>query len=641
MLCVLANASSHRFFDTLTAKVHKKPLSVEELSEMFQDVYAKAEIHISTHIQNLSRSQTLPDSSVSARSIRNGKDPPARIKSLSSRDTLNSINSGPEQQMLTPQEIAERRRTRRLLEHKRIALEEAVERRVCERVYKRIWRHRSTLDEARDEKLRSRIAALALVGINLKDLGVTSSDDAQDLTDLTVHTEDGVEVARAGLLKMNEEQSPVGKLQHLAGCHKAIVDLLTRIHGSSSSASADEVLPALIYTLIRSPPEGTNIISNLQYIQRFRNASKIDGEAAYCLTNLEAAISFLETVDLASLRADELLEGPVKTSNSSTKFNKDILPPANTEGMIGEPEVDSLAVDHPLVSPPDSPEQLNFPRRPTVHVRHSSNLFEPATSAIGAAGDAVKSTADQGLKTVSTALDTSFKFFFGKMKERQSSVDDTCSHETVVPKTLDDARKLVEPKSKDDEGLLSEVSSIVDEHMDSQIDGAGVIPSDSLLNIFGGRQQMRDRSVDSSRSGGSGKRTLATFGTSPLREAIDPTSSPMSATLQAPTSTVDSMRNFGNAINPLNRLGGMNVMKGFGKRNSSGALSPAATLRRDDQAQPAGSNDTISDEKRFILAPPPIARFAKMKSATELKVGELDELLQDYKRLAMALEKLE
>ena len=73
--------------------------------------------------------------------------------------------------MLTASEVTERRKARRLLEHKRIVLEEAVERRVCEKVYGKIWQHKSTLDEVRDEKLRSKTAALALVGIGLKDLG--------------------------------------------------------------------------------------------------------------------------------------------------------------------------------------------------------------------------------------------------------------------------------------------------------------------------------------------------------------------------------------------------------------------------------------------------------------------------------------
>ena len=43
-------------------------------------------------------------------------------------------------------------------------------------VYSRIWRHRSTEDGERDEKLRSRTAALSVVGIGLKELLGHGSD---------------------------------------------------------------------------------------------------------------------------------------------------------------------------------------------------------------------------------------------------------------------------------------------------------------------------------------------------------------------------------------------------------------------------------------------------------------------------------
>ena len=59
-----------------------------------------------------------------------------------------------------------------MLEVKRVALEEAVERAVCEKIYEKLWKHRTTDDDARDEKLRSRTAALSLVGIGLKELHV-------------------------------------------------------------------------------------------------------------------------------------------------------------------------------------------------------------------------------------------------------------------------------------------------------------------------------------------------------------------------------------------------------------------------------------------------------------------------------------
>ena len=151
--------------------------------------------------------------------------------------------------------------------------------------------------------------SLALVGIGLRDLGI--DEDGSTRPEEAVR--ELLAPAREGLAKMNEERFPRGKLQHLTSAHKSIVDTLSMIH--SGSSSADEILPTLIYTLITSPTEGINIISNLYFIQRFRAINKIDGEAAYCMTNLEAAISFLENVDLSSLRADEAPEGPLKSSS--------------------------------------------------------------------------------------------------------------------------------------------------------------------------------------------------------------------------------------------------------------------------------------------------------------------------------------
>ena len=277
-----------RFIESLSAKIYNTPPSIEKLSSIFQDFYAKAESHIAIHINALSTKQFRKDAK--------------RPRASSSEDKSGPLNgAAPDQQMLTPQEISDRRKARRLLDRKGIALEETVERRLCQSMYNRIWRHRATLDEVRDEKLRSRTAALALVGIGLQDLGINV--DQQPSESDKVQIEACISRAREGLLRMNDAKYPLGKLHQLAAAHKNIVDLLTALHQSSSSA--DEILPALIYTLITTPPEGINVISNLNFVQRFRAASKVDGFQAYCLVNLEAAITFLETVDLASLRSDE------------------------------------------------------------------------------------------------------------------------------------------------------------------------------------------------------------------------------------------------------------------------------------------------------------------------------------------------
>ena len=339
-----------------------------------------------------------------------------RLRASSSGDTLRSLGGAPpEQQMLTPQEISDRRKARRLLDRKRNALEEAVERRVCQRVYNRIWRYRASLDELRDEKLRSRTAALALVGIGLQDLGIKF--DQQPLESDDIQIEDWISKARDGLLRMNDAKHPLGKLQQLAAAHKNIVDLLT---ASSSSSSADEILPTLIYTLITTPPEGINVISNLNFVQRFRAASKVDGEAAYCLVNLEAAITFLETVDLASLRSDEPLSGPPKSESRPTTPHTESRPqlisrtsttsPMSSKIVGTSTTSDQSASPHPSESPINTikPTQPTQPTTPSHH-RKLSNLFQPPASALGVASDVVRTTADQGFKTIGNTLDNSFK----------------------------------------------------------------------------------------------------------------------------------------------------------------------------------------------------------------------------------------
>ena len=541
--------------------------------------------------------------------------------------------------MLTPQEISDRRKARRMLDRKRTALEEAVERRVCERVYNRIWRHRSTLDDVRDEKLRSRTAALALVGIGLRDLGITFDTSQSDSAESEV--EEWISKARNGLLRMNEAKYPLGKLQQLAAAHKSIVDLLTALHQSSSSA--DEILPTLIYTLITTPPEGINVISNLHFIQRFRAASKVDGEAAYCLVNLEAAITFLETVDLASLRSDEALEGPPKSTSRPSTPQKEVRPEW-TSGRKASTSISSLSAPPLAVAspPPTSDHPLQFPEitRPSApttpsHQRKLSNLFQPPANALGAAGDAVRSTADQGLKTIGNTLDSSFKLLFGRLKEQQVAGDGADANGTiVVPKTLDDARKLVGPKAEEEEDILPSTNPLA-EHPDEEAAGS-MKSEDSLLSVFAGRKQSRDRSVDSVHSAGSGKRVAFVAGNTTntgKATSLSPSNEPQ----HAGNAAVESMRSLGNAINPLKGFAGMSGLRAFGRNSSGGPTSsPMPTLASVNSAEKP--RDALDNTPVKVF--PPVQRFMDVTNAEELKIKDVSELLSDYKRLAGALKDL-
>jgi hypothetical protein len=572
--------------------------------------------------------------------------------------------------MLTTEEISERKRARKLLEHKRIAMEEAVERRVCEKSYDRIWRHRSTQDEAQDEKLRSKTAALSVVGIGLSDLGIDLGEDTtdSDVEDKEVEVREWLAGARQELLLMNNEKSPLGKLKHLKAAHKCIVDTLGHFHPSSS---ADEIMPMLIYSLITSPPEGINVISNLYYIQRFRSESKIDGEAAYCLTNLEAAITFLETVDLASLREEETLSGPPKLAcGPSTPRRYDakfLTPQPATEQSLSPAALSPLT---PSFKPPKTTPSPSLRPHYQVPNRRLSELFQPPAQAIGAAADGVLNTADQGFKNIGNSLGESYKFLLGKLKERQESISGSSDHSiTALPKTLEDARKLIGTPPSEDE-LASGSSSLHTQETSTNTatsDKSTPKTQDKLMGMMGGRStnSPRERSVDSSRSAGSAKKVA-------FAAAEEKTGSPLGGLSPNPA-LAEGMRILGN-INPMNKLVGFGVMRGFG-RSASTTPTPVP-IKTADTVPDGGIADltTVSSpgvfcaifqlfkcgQRKLIqyqtfpdLAPvlppkekeipkiaPPIKRFMEVHNPGDLRLNEVLELLKDYRRLAGALKDL-
>ncbi|KAI9700738.1 MAG: hypothetical protein M1836_002107 [Candelina mexicana] len=652
-----------RFIDSLSAKIHPTPPSVERLSDLFQEFYVKAEGNIATHISALSSRQhrrNSPAPSVSSRHSSKTQSE-TRAKSTNFKEMQKSGDEvAIEQQMLTPTEIADRRRARKLLEQERLDLEEAVERRACENIYDRIWRHRSTQDEERDEKLRSRTAALAVVGIGLKELGIDLH-----LSSNSVHGESEMKEwlagAREGLIKMNDERYPAGKLLRLTAAHKAIVDALSRLFPSSSSA--DEILPTLIYTLITTPPEGINVISNLYFIQRFRAANKINGEAAYVLTNLEAAISFLETVDLSSLKDDEAPEGPPKMSSrpstpklvNGSEMNE-YFPSshssATTAASVSSPGTDTSM---PLKAHrrSDSTSRPTTPMSP-LHQRRISNLLQPPASAIGAASDAVITSADQGFKNISNSLENSYKFLLGRLKEQHAGSPNHDGNENIVPKTLDDARRLVgTPPPLADDGAGSVASSAGDGDAGSA-DGVSAPQDDKLLSLIGGRSKARDKSSDSDASDGNGRRVGFTEETDQMLKGkpssltssrvASSTSYPVVARASMPNPAVESMRNLGTTLNPLNRLAGLNVMRGF-SRGTPTTPPPTNPLNADKSKDlspardPADTSTSPASQERLTISPP-IKRFLDTSDAGDLRISEVAELLADYRRLAGACKDL-
>lgn len=664
-----------RFLESLSAKVHPTPLNADQLSDLFQDFYERAANHIATHIATLAARIGRPTPPAQTRT---GK---GRQRSGSgAKKGLNDDAAG-HAEMLTATEVAERKKARKLLEHKRIALQEAVERAVCEKIYDKIWKHRSTDDEARDDKLRSRTQALSLVGIGLKELHA----DKPDVRQLAEEREDEINLslapAREALHRMDDDHYPLGKLHQLTAAHQAIVETLSQIFPSSSSA--DEILPTLIYTLITCPPDGINVVSNLAFIQRFRMSSKVDGEAAYCLVNLEAAISFLETVDLSSLRADELPQGPDAKAPSSLSRSStprlegptSIVQPKNSHLLT--PDLSTATATPEMITgsasaekTPPSPGPVGpIPVRPQMHQRRISSMIANTSARVDTGRQDFLNAADKLYESVNGTLDNSMQFLFGRFKEQ------VADSRSSLPKTLEEARRLVSSPvigTEDDDSLhLSGHSSPVP--ADPLSAGGSLLEPNKMLEFLGGKKNVRDRSADSARSGGSGRRAV-TFDSKTM-------AAKERSTQQQPTTPSGLF----NSINPLNKFGMPAFVPRFGRVSTVANTVPPGQLDTKPPAVPAGataaqgrmneivespvsirqspdglavtpsalertrSKDSVagveeSDEMnaRESLAElrnlkPPKKRFLEIESANQLKLGEVEELLLEYRRLAKAI----
>ena len=454
--------------------------------------------------------------------------------------------------------------------------------------------------------------------------------------------------ARTSLERMNEACYPRGKLQELLAAHKTMVETLAQMFPSSSSA--DEILPTLIYVIISSSPESIHVISNLSFIQRFRAASRMDGEAAYCMTNLEAAISFLETVDLSTIRSGEFPEGPPRHQPSPSPLK--------------ETSQDPLYRGLPNVSPDPQKDRLSPPSSPQ-HTRSLSNLLGARPKPLGAASDAVIHGADSAFDTLHNALDGSFKFLFGRLKEKQVAQSPDGGDDVSVPKTLEDARKLVNSPSMQSDEFKDDTSIGGDSTSDKGEKGQKPDQNSRVLELVGGRrnvsnpvpqQPSREHSVDSVRSGGSGQKKMAsTDGASPSHAkglegkpsegdgASQHSATDNSSSQNSGFGAVESMRTFGNSINPLKGFS----MRNFG-RTASGTSSPASAgptpvngnalqISSTEPSSHAPAATATSSAVDLSGIGPPIPRFLDIKEPRELNGYDTELLLRDYQRLAGAL----
>jgi hypothetical protein len=297
------------------------------------------------------------------------------------------------------------------------------------------------------------------------------------------------------------------------------------------------------------------------------------------------------------------------------------------------------------MKPLPSQASLSNPPRPGFTQRRFSSLMQAQAERIEASRDELMNSADQAFDAINSTLENSFKFLFGRMKEQGAGTQDS---PVVMPRTLEDARKLVSsPPSVPMDSHPNFADSLSSSPTQDPLSAPRA--DNTMLNLVGGR--LRERSVDSSRSTGSGKRVL--FAEKP-NGAAALNNNAISSSL--PTqSAVESMGNLMNSINPLSRFGGFGKFgRSASASGSSTPTTPAASSAamaektkqlgyipeaekspvQNNSVQPEADLDAMETLAQLKKATPPLQKFVDAKSAQDLRIGDVEELLKEYQRLA-------
>ena len=198
--------------------------------------------------------------------------------------------------------------------------------------------------------------------------------------------------AQQQLLKIKMYRAPRDKIVCVLNCCKVIFGFLST--SKSADTSADSFVPLLIYVVLRANPE--HLVSNVQYILRFRNQEKLGGEAGYYLSSLMGAIQFIENLDRTSLTiSDEEFEKKVEASVSEIaerhEEEEQVIPPAAPPAPPPRPThiSEKSALSEPEMVPRNSMEaEYNTPNRPlssrgTTDRRPGSNSQEDSNAVSG------------------------------------------------------------------------------------------------------------------------------------------------------------------------------------------------------------------------------------------------------------------
>lgn len=190
-------------------------------------------------------------------------------------------------------------------------------------------------------------------------------------------------MAQKELLKINTYRAPRDKVICVLNTCKVLFGYL-KSSSSKADQSADAFVPLLIYTVLRAAPE--HLVSNVQYIWRFRNQDKLGGEAGYYMSSLTGVVTFIESLDRTSLTvSDEDFERNVETAVRAIAERPS---PAATGPVPGLHHLSEKSTPaRPEVTPRNSMDgERSSPRKSSQRSRSANPRSGPSSDTIHGSG---------------------------------------------------------------------------------------------------------------------------------------------------------------------------------------------------------------------------------------------------------------
>ncbi|KAK7537813.1 guanine nucleotide exchange factor Vps9 [Phyllosticta citricarpa] len=237
-----------------------------------------------------------------------------------------------------------------------------------------------------------------------------------------------LKLAQQELLKIRNYRAPRDKVICILNCCKVIFGFLKN---AQSDQSADSFVPLLIFTVLRANPD--HLVSNVQYILRFRNPDKLGGETGYYISSLMGAIQFIENLDRTSLTiSDEDFEKNVEASVSAIAERKSLdqerqLQPRSSTNRHPSPAPGGMhiseksALSRPEVTPRNSLDAERIPARSNSVRASSSNHQQDSEDGDNAAVAGLLRTIQRPLSTIGRIFSDDFTNEKSSGSQQQSS----------------------------------------------------------------------------------------------------------------------------------------------------------------------------------------------------------------------------